>query len=84
MCIRDSCYDYPAALELEIEELFNRSSTEYGLLYTGYAIPNLFMPLLGGMIFDRLGTRTGLMIFTIARIKSGEEDKEFAKAEFRD
>ncbi len=26
----------------------------------------------------------GLMIFTIARIKSGEEDKEFAKAEFRD
>ena len=26
----------------------------------------------------------GLMIFTIARIKSGEEDKEFAKAEFKD
>jgi hypothetical protein len=26
----------------------------------------------------------GLMIFSIARIKSAEDDKEFAKAEFRD
>jgi branched-subunit amino acid permease len=26
----------------------------------------------------------GLMIFSIARIKSAEEDKEFAKAEFKD
>jgi len=59
------CYDYPAALELQIEEEFNVSSTTYGLLYTGYAVPNLFMPVLGGILFDKVGTRSGLMLFTI-------------------
>jgi len=59
------CYDYPAALELQIEEEFNVSVSKYGLLYTGFAVPNLFMPVLGGIMFDRIGTRNALLIFTI-------------------
>jgi len=59
------CYDQPAALELEIEDRFGVSTSKYGLLYTGYAIPNLFMPLLGGILNDKIGTRNALMIFMI-------------------
>lgn len=47
--------------------------TSFVLRETGYTIADILAKCL-----------FGLMIFTIARIKSGEEDKEFAKAEFRD
>ena len=47
--------------------------TSFVLRETGYTIADI---LAKGLL--------GLMIFTIARIKSGEEDKEFAKAEFKD
>jgi bacteriorhodopsin len=47
--------------------------TGFVLRETGYTIADILAKCL-----------FGLMIFTIARIKSGEEDKEFAKAEFRD
>ena len=50
---------------------FDESS--FVLRETGYTIADILAKCL-----------FGLMIFTIARIKSGEEDKEFAKAEFRD
>ena len=47
--------------------------TSFVLRETGYTIADILAKCL-----------FGLMIFTIARIKSGEEDKEFAKAELRD
>ena len=47
--------------------------TSFVLRETGYTIADILAKCL-----------FGLMVFTIARIKSGEEDKEFAKAEFRD
>ena len=50
---------------------FDESS--FVLRETGYTIADILAKCL-----------FGLMIFTIARIKSGEEDKEFAKAEFKD
>ena len=58
------CIDYPASLEKNIETGFNVSETKYGLLYTFFAIPNCIMPLIGGIFFDKLGTRNGLMLFT--------------------
>ena len=30
-----------------------------------YAIPNCIMPMLGGILLDKIGARAGLMIFTI-------------------
>ena len=59
------CYDYPASLELQIEKKFNVTTSEYGLLYTGYAAPNLIMPLIGGCLSDKLGKRTTLLIFVV-------------------
>ena len=50
---------------------FDESS--FVLRETGYTIADILAKCL-----------FGLMIFTIARIKSAEEDKEFAKAEFKD
>ena len=47
--------------------------TSFVVRETGYTIADILAKCL-----------FGLMIFTIARIKSGEEDKEFAKAEFKD
>jgi len=34
------------------------------LLYTVYSIPNIILPLFGGMFLDRFGIRTGLVLFT--------------------
>ena len=59
------CYDYPAALEPQIESEFGVSTSRYGLLYTGYAVPNLFMPVLGGILFDKIGTRNALILFSL-------------------
>lgn len=58
------CYDNPASLETQIEDKFNKTTTEYGLLYTVYAIPNCIMPLLGGLLLDKIGHRVALVIFT--------------------
>jgi len=41
------------------------TTSEYGLLYTVYAIPNCILPLIGGVILDKIGIRNGLLIFTI-------------------
>jgi len=52
---------------------------------TGFDETSFVLREMGYTIADILAKCLfGLMIFTIARIKSGEEDKEFAKAEFRD
>jgi MFS family permease len=37
----------------------------YGILYTGYAIPNLFIPIFAGALFDKIGSRNGILIFTV-------------------
>ena len=58
------CYDNPAALETAIEKNFNVTTEEYGFLYTAYAIPNTILPLFGGLLLDKIGTRNGLILFT--------------------
>ena len=59
------CYDNPAAVESQLEKVLKISTSEYGLLYTVYAIPNCILPLIGGVILDKIGIRNGLLIFTI-------------------
>ena len=58
------CYDNPAAIETYIESNLNVSSQEYGLLYTIYAIPNTILPLIGGLLLDKVGQRAALILFT--------------------
>ena len=58
------CYDTPAALENEIESLFQISTTQYGYLYSVYAFPNLVLPLVGGVLYDKLGARKSMILFS--------------------
>ena len=35
------------------------------LLFGVYNMPNIIIPLFGGLIIDKIGMRTGLMVFSI-------------------
>jgi len=39
-------------------------STHFSLLYTVYSIPNMVLPILGGVFLDKIGVRLGLIIFS--------------------
>ena len=47
-----------------MEKDFNITKTEFGFLYSVYSLPNLFLPFLGGIIFDKMGTRIGITLYT--------------------
>lgn len=57
------CYDCPAALQTQLEDDLGISTTKYALLYSAYAIPNMFMPFFGGILVDRIGKNRTLLIF---------------------
>jgi len=38
-------------------------STHYALLYTVYSLPNMVLPILGGVLLDSMGIRLGLILF---------------------
>jgi MFS family permease len=39
-------------------------SFHYSLLYTVYSIPNMVLPIFGGVFLDKIGIRSGLLLFT--------------------
>lgn len=57
------CYDNPGPLQTQLEEKFQMDSTHFSLLYTVYSIPNMILPLLGGILLDTIGVRLGLIFF---------------------
>ena len=64
------CYDMPASLEYAIEAPkdeggYGVTPSRYGLLYSSFGIPNLFMPILSGILFDKYGTRLTTVFFAI-------------------
>ena len=38
------------------------TNAEFGLLYSAYSVPNVVVPLFGGILLDRIGVRLGLLI----------------------
>ena len=46
-----------------MEEQLNLDSTHFSLFYTVYSLPNMILPLLGGILLDSIGVRMGLMFF---------------------
>ena len=59
------CYDNPGPLETQLERDLHIDSTKYSMLYTVYSVPNMILPLFGGIFLDRIGIRSGLILFTI-------------------
>lgn len=35
------------------------------MLYTVYSLPNMVLPIFGGLFLDKLGIRSGLILFTM-------------------
>jgi MFS family permease len=65
-------YNSTAVISTQLIEKLDLSQFEYGLLYSIYSIPNLVLPLIGGVLIDRLGVRFGLMLFlTLIAVGSG-------------
>ena len=60
--------DMPAALESTIINVMRVDITQYELLYSLFAWPNVFLAVIGGVLIDRVfGLRLGLLLFiTIA------------------
>ena len=58
------CYDNPSELQLKIQEKFGISQTEYSMLYSSYSLPNMIVPLFGGLILIKIGKGWGLTIFS--------------------
>lgn len=59
------CYDNPSELEERIQEKFGISQTQYSLLYSSYSLPNMIIPVCGGMIIGKIGRAWGLIMFSV-------------------
>ncbi|KAJ1568819.1 hypothetical protein HK096_005210, partial [Nowakowskiella sp. JEL0078] len=61
-------YDIPAALNVPLQKWLGTSYEEYqwqiNLLYSVYSLPNIFLPLIGGILIDVLGPAKMLLLFS--------------------
>ena len=57
--------DNPAILEVSIENDLNIKPTQYAMFYSFYSYPNIILPLIGGLMLDKIGVRLGLIVFTL-------------------
>ncbi|KAI9199436.1 major facilitator superfamily domain-containing protein [Polychytrium aggregatum] len=61
-------YDNPAALNLPLQihlgHDYDRWQYELNLLYSVYALPNMFLPFIGGVLLDRFGKQRSLLWFS--------------------
>jgi len=63
--------DIPALLKQGIVERFSKTEGKenaeiyYSFLYSFYSIPNIILPLFGGILSDELGYRTMTIIFLL-------------------
>jgi len=58
-------YDAIGPISTSLEMDLGFDWTEIGLLYSMYSVPNFFMPLLGGVITDKLGVTKSSLLFSI-------------------
>lgn len=62
------CFDIPSALKTQINDYMQDSSaayeTDFALMYTLYAAPNVILPFFGGYFVDRFGVCLCLLVFT--------------------
>ena len=59
------CYDNVVALQDELQSTYNLSNIQYNLLYSVYAFPNCFLPFVGGVLLDKIGTDIVVLAFFV-------------------
>jgi len=57
-------YDNPASLQTLIMKDYTISVTVYSYLYSIYSLPNIILPLFGGLVIERIGLGRGLILTT--------------------
>lgn len=57
------CYDNPGPLQTQLEDQLHLDNTHFSMFYTVYSLPNMILPLLGGILLDTIGVRMGLIFF---------------------
>jgi len=58
------CYDIPSALSIYFHQPpYSLGPKKYNLLYSVYSFPNMVLPLIGGILCDKIGVKLALMIF---------------------
>ncbi|KAI8825040.1 major facilitator superfamily domain-containing protein [Fimicolochytrium jonesii] len=70
------CYDIPSALNVPLRKWLKAPYAEYqwqlNLLYSVYSLPNVLLPLFGGLLVDALSPNVMLMIFvTLVAVGQG-------------
>lgn len=63
-------YDIPSSLQLQLTEDFAMSELEFNLLYSIYSLPNIFLPFFSGVFIDKVGARSGLVLFAAVVVAS--------------
>ena len=58
------CYDNPGPLETQLEKGMKLDAAHFSLLYTVYSMPNMVLPILGGIFLDKVGLRVGIILFS--------------------
>jgi len=61
------CYDNPATLSIFLTDpngKYNLTNAQVALFYSIYSLPNMVLPLFGGVMIDKIGIKLSLMIFT--------------------
>ncbi|CAD8146157.1 unnamed protein product [Paramecium octaurelia] len=58
-------FDIPQALEIPIEKEFKLTQTQFNLLYSIFAVPNIGLSIGGGIMIDRMGGRWGVFTFSL-------------------
>ena len=61
-------YDDPSALQtllqnVRFKKTLEINSFEYNFFYTFYNFPNIILPMLGGLLIDRIGSNTSNILF---------------------
>ncbi|CAK75930.1 unnamed protein product (macronuclear) [Paramecium tetraurelia] len=57
------CIDFPFVLATEIQNYYNVHQQDINYLYAIYSMPNIILPFFGGIIIDKIGIRSALLIF---------------------
>ncbi|CAD8152613.1 unnamed protein product [Paramecium pentaurelia] len=57
------CIDFPSVLASQIQSTFNVGQKDINYLFSIYSMPNIVLPFFGGIIIDKIGVRSALIIF---------------------
>ena len=58
-------FDNPAPLkDALLKTPYNLSESQWSALYSIYSMPNMMLPLIGGIFVDKVGVRVALIFFT--------------------